>query len=485
MSDDVLSNIDAAVEATREERCACGCRRRVTADSPSPYFAGQDCQTSWNLQQQAIANGEPERAEEMRQQRGEDPIDRLRRRVRELSPRDEEREAREWRRARIADWLCANGINPERVAADYPIITTPTSITVHDYTRDEDDRPCLVDGEVATVEQLYPLRVAWPFDLDYEHHRFELDEDEGDADRRRGEVFASVGGVTRILGREHRLDAIGLTYDHPYLYRVRCTGCGRRGTPINAECQLMADGSVRTHWTCDCGTYVTTADVTATVERFTQADGLHLRLGYGREMVHYVLPEHQLDRYDSLDPIWREMEQLVATSVRLPWSDPRSNPLRDVREVAERAYQRGAGTVSVAPVDTPPNWDGWLDLGWTTDDGLRADEEVVVGFDGAGEDAALAIARAYHDPVHGRVTAIDVSAPTHDQFASRWREIFQRIQVNAERTAAAMCLVGLVVRDIGEAMSPMRRAIEAKKNRAHGPQQKKRAPRRIDPRRGR
>ncbi|GAA3750583.1 hypothetical protein [Micromonospora maritima] len=463
MSDDVLGHIDAAVEATREELCACGCGRHLFPGDPSPYFAGPDCQTSWHLQQQAIAEGEPERAEEMRRQRAENPIERLRRRVAELSPRRREREEGEERRARIVEWLRANGIDPMRVAEGYPIITTPTSITVHDYTRDEDDQVCLVDGEVATVEEMYPLRVAWPAGLDYEHHRFELDEDESDADRRLGEVFASVGGATRMLGNGQRLDATALTYDHPFLYRIRCTGCGRRGTPINAEGRLMADGSVQSRWTCDCGTHVSSADVTATVERFAELDGLHLRLGYGREMVHYALPERQLDRHDSLDAIWREMEALLATSVRLPWSDSRSNPLADVREFAERARSAGHGTVWVAPLGTSAGEVGWREVGTTDGD----------GFEWPAEPAGY----------HRSARAVDL--PVRFDFDS-----FQRAVAAAR---AAMAQLRIPVQHLVQPLAalgrrtdnPMLRAIEAKKNRTHGPQREKRAPQRIDPRRSR
>lgn len=35
--------------------CACGCRRPVTAASPSPWWAGVDCYQTWAAQQAGLA----------------------------------------------------------------------------------------------------------------------------------------------------------------------------------------------------------------------------------------------------------------------------------------------------------------------------------------------------------------------------------------------------------------------------------------------
>lgn len=487
MSDDILDNIDAAVEAAREDSCACGCWRLLEPDGPSPYFAGPDCQTSWYLQQQAIAASDVEQAEEMRRQRGEDPLARLRRRVSELG--DEERAERDRRRLRVVDWLRANGIDPMRVAQNYPIITTPTSIIVHDYTRDEQDQVCLVDGEVETVEEMYPLVTPWPADLELEDHRHEADEEALD-DRRPDELSATVAMAASLLGHGVALDATTLLNSDPLAYRPRCTTCGRRGIPITVEVeQFGVTVPRRLSWTCE-GCSLRVAGVTATVERFSQAAGLHLRLGYGRELVHYVLPDRQLGSHDSLDPIWREMEKLLATSVRLPWSDPRSNPLADMREVVERERERGRAAVLMAPFDTPADDAGWVDIGWTAEDGLVTEEaeQVVVGFDGAHPDASLVMARSHHGPGGGQVTAIDVSAPTHEEIVARWAGLHATFRLAAEQVTA----MGAAFATFFDAVRPLRlndpmlRAIEAKKSRGpHGPQKPKRAPRRIDPRRGR
>jgi hypothetical protein len=44
MSDDILSAIDQAVDAAREDICGCGCGATLHAGSPSLYYATQDCQ---------------------------------------------------------------------------------------------------------------------------------------------------------------------------------------------------------------------------------------------------------------------------------------------------------------------------------------------------------------------------------------------------------------------------------------------------------
>ncbi len=464
MSDDILGDIDAAVEGVREDLCGCGCPRRVTPDSPSPYFAASACQTSWYLQQRAIAEGEPERAEEMRRQRAEDPAERLRRRTMGYGPSDGDRAERERVRIRVVEWLRANNIDPMRVAQGYPIVTTPSMIVVHDYVRDEDGQPRVVDGEVPTVETVYPLLTPWPADLTLDDRRHELDDDAVN-DRPEHAVFTTVAGAVGLLSSADRLDATALPSCDPLAYRVRCTGCGKRGTPPHAWVYPTSDGGTRMRWICGCGNPVATTDFTATVERFAQADGLHLRLGRGGDVVHYVLPEHQYSSHVTLDPIWREMERLLATGVRLPWSDPRSDPLRDIRETAERAR---TASVSVAPVGTPPDAGGWVEIGWTTDDGLRAEEL-----------PRSAAARGFHNA--GRAVDLTGEVDTAP---------IQRAILAAQAAMAQFWIPALQMAQAFAALrsrvdNPMLRAIEAKKNQTHGPQRTKRAPRRIDPRRGR
>lgn len=55
---DILDRIDATVtEVTAAiELCACGCRRAVGPNSPSPYFASSGCQRRWHSQQATNAD---------------------------------------------------------------------------------------------------------------------------------------------------------------------------------------------------------------------------------------------------------------------------------------------------------------------------------------------------------------------------------------------------------------------------------------------
>lgn len=59
---DILDRIDATIE----QRCACGCGAALRPDGPSAYFARESCQDRWRLDQRDLARAERRRLREQR-----------------------------------------------------------------------------------------------------------------------------------------------------------------------------------------------------------------------------------------------------------------------------------------------------------------------------------------------------------------------------------------------------------------------------------
>jgi hypothetical protein len=61
MSEDILDQIDAAL--ANSSRCLCGCTTALTAASPSPWFASEECQARWGARQLRNKSGSEKEAE--------------------------------------------------------------------------------------------------------------------------------------------------------------------------------------------------------------------------------------------------------------------------------------------------------------------------------------------------------------------------------------------------------------------------------------
>ncbi|MFG3710854.1 hypothetical protein [Micromonospora sp. NPDC047730] len=376
MSDDALASIDAAVAEARQDECACGCDVALTDASPSLYFASEACATSYRRQQAAVADGDTERAEEMRRQRREDPVERMHRQADER-------------------WSTA--------------------------LRERPDAPERAPGELAmTVEQ-----------------------------------------AVSMLGDGDLADALRMESDNPLAYLPPCAGCARRDAPDILVVQgFGCERPLRTWRRCPhCGGTMPPADLSATVRRRLTSGGLQLALRYGDDTVLMLLAPDSLSRYASLDRPWRELETMLSLAVRLPWDYPLSDVLADVQQEAIRVAEEGQGRVFWAPLDEGgrPSRDGWVEVGYTSDEGLVVDES-----------------RGWH----GREGA------SMDATVRSRHRIPQSIAVSVRLAAEQMRRLVALMSGMTDAFAAQR-AIDAKRNRQHGPQRTQRAPRRIDPTRRR
>ncbi|MFI7608763.1 hypothetical protein ACIBTV_27135 [Micromonospora sp. NPDC049366] len=487
---DVVARIDAAVSNARDDVCACGCGVTLTSDAASLYFATEACQRSFALQQNAQAAGDHELAENLRAQRRGTPPPRVVSFDDVLFPR----------RERVARWLRANGIPALNVAAGDPIVTTPTTVTVFEYIRNEDGAILVLPGRDAqTTARTYPLVEPWPDGLEWEHHYHEEQPPGGEppsaADVPDSEPSMTVDEAVALMAVDEPVDAVALPDEHPLAYRVLCSRCRRRGAPYGYGIHAIGVAEpVREILVCEhCGAHSGGRPFTATVRRSQRRQGLSLTLSVLDETVNWVIPDGRLTAYRDLRGVWDQMHHQLSEQVenpRRPWSDPQSNPLADVREVAAQAYAVGQrGPVSVAPVGTPLGGPGWVDVGYVDADG----DGVTFGFDGATADEHRLALNGYHTARW--VSAIDVGRQgTHAEWLARWRRLndafFHRMHVH-------FAIVGEQAKQLSKQMErlfaaarpepndPMLRAIEAKKHRNTGPQHRQRAPKRIDPRRGR
>lgn len=483
--DGILSRIEAAVTPAPDEVCACGCGKVLSPDGHSFYFLNEGCQKSWRAQQNAIAAGDHELADRLRAQQRETPEEREARHRAEVLADERRRQERAATREAISLWLRANAIDSNNVPEDSPIVTTSTRIRVTEHIRDATGMLIVRPDHIPSVEREYRLLVPWPDGLRYDHHHHEPDPEGAPAvdDGPPVQPRVPVALAVMCMGHNDPYDAVALPDDDPLVFRVRCESCGRRGAPYGETIEAFGEVQpIRGVRVCEhCAAHSPGLPFTATVTRSFELQALVLRLQAGPHKARWILHEWEMDHYPTAAGIWDVLVRLIRRreGQDQPGLDGATPVATVVDEIAELPEPSSAptGRVMVAPVGTPADADGWQDLGTISGDGIT------IGFDGAARDGEPVMA---FQGYHGRTIAMDISF-RHQQYTDRWRraweQLFRQLGLAAWQMQQFTTAFGRPARN--ERNELMKRAIEAKKQRNTGPQSKRRAPRRIDPRHGR
>lgn len=115
----------------------------------------------------------------------------------------------------------------------------------------------------------------------------------------------------------------------------------------------------------------------------------------------------------------------------------------------------------------------WSSIGWTRHEDLpEPDAPVSLGWDPAG--GAIVAVQHIGEQLHVRYPFDTVE----------FRDAFERAAESVRQIGQAMTQAGFNLTERHSYPEPMRRALELRRNRNTGPQQRQRAPRRIEPTRG-